>query len=1031
MTKGFKSVVWGTLVWLSLLWGLAIVQAAQYANASGGDEVYEVDVDGTSYRVHVFTNLVTTNFTVLNAGPVEYLVVGGGGGGGTTMGGGGGGGGVVQELRILTTGDYQVVVGAGGLGGYAYNLAGQAGQQGNNSSFRGLVALGGGGGAGWSGHPSTSGGSGGGGNSVNSASAGTDGQGYEGDIGSNAGGQRSGGGGGGASEKGDLGIAGVGGKGGDGVGVFGATYGGGGGGGLEGSPVADGGGAGGLGGGGAGSRGTTKAIDGLPNTGGGGGGAGYHGTGTGRIGGHGGSGIVVVRYPLDGLDGVKFMPSDPLTLANVRTGSTRFTNTNEVEVVGFPVPDGCTHFQITESGDVTAVDDGAWLLTDQPPTIETFTLPAADTNITLYAWFTNTAESVWLQRAEGSLVYTTVLPEPVSRTGLQRGIIEGETVAVLSIMDIDAGSTGGTYDMIELDISGRSLFCAADATPELPEVTLNALGSYDVILTVTNEAGNTAVATSTVNVVSSGTYTYYVDINNFGNDAPPYNSWSTAATNIQHAVDLAEAGLDIAGGVYSEVIVADGVYPLTATLVISEAITVHSVNGRAATVIDGQYPAYANRCVLITGDATLDGFAISNGYALATGDDLADPDPLAHRRGGGIYVYGAAANILNCDIVQNRSAQTTGTWGQGGGIALVAANGTVVSNCLVAGNSTMSEGNGTGLFIASSDAFVVQCVVSNNLQVGNSGNGGGFWMNSGTISNSFIVDNYGARYGANRMDGGQVVDCVFSNNWGRSTGGGIEMHGGLLINSTLINNRSGGEGGGGLHLRGGTATGLLIIGNTTTGSGGGVRQNRGVLANSYIIGNHANASGGGVFAADHTIRNCLIAGNNANGAGGGISRGTIGTGHTMQNCTLVRNRAGTVGGGVYTAGSYANVFRNLVVYGNEAGGVPNDADGNHGEWRGNFQNSRADELIDGVNGNLTANPRFRNPGSGFGPDAILGDYMLAVISPCIDAGINQPWMATATDILGDPRIQPADGTVNMGAYETVWDPPKGTMVLFR
>jgi len=56
------------------------------------------------------------------------------------------------------------------------------------------------------------------------------------------------------------------------------------------------GGAGGLGGGGSGTNSTLKAGDGLNNTGGGGGGAGYNTTSTARLGGTGGSGIVVVRY---------------------------------------------------------------------------------------------------------------------------------------------------------------------------------------------------------------------------------------------------------------------------------------------------------------------------------------------------------------------------------------------------------------------------------------------------------------------------------------------------------------------------------------------------------------------------------------------------------------------------------------------------------------------------------------------------------------------------------------------------------------
>ena len=169
-------------------------------SASGGDAVYDIVVQGDiPYRVHVFTNTGSAMLTVSNGGFVDCLVVGGGGGGGGgAMSGGGGGGGVITMQNLsMTSGVYEVTIGAGGLGGYAYNLAGQTGVKGENSSFgENLIAFGGGGGCGWSGHPSTSGGSGGGGNSMMAASPGVAGQGHAGNIGNNTSSKRSGGGGG-------------------------------------------------------------------------------------------------------------------------------------------------------------------------------------------------------------------------------------------------------------------------------------------------------------------------------------------------------------------------------------------------------------------------------------------------------------------------------------------------------------------------------------------------------------------------------------------------------------------------------------------------------------------------------------------------------------------------------------------------------------------------------------------------------------------------------------------------------------------
>jgi hypothetical protein len=43
--------------------------------ATGGDEVFDIDVSGTTYRVHKFTTVGTSTLTVLKGGQVEYLLV--------------------------------------------------------------------------------------------------------------------------------------------------------------------------------------------------------------------------------------------------------------------------------------------------------------------------------------------------------------------------------------------------------------------------------------------------------------------------------------------------------------------------------------------------------------------------------------------------------------------------------------------------------------------------------------------------------------------------------------------------------------------------------------------------------------------------------------------------------------------------------------------------------------------------------------------------------------------------------------------
>jgi autotransporter-associated beta strand protein len=268
--------------------------------------------------------------------PIDYLVVGGGGGGaGRDSSGGGGGGGVVSNLftpglnAVLTApGEaLSVSVGDGGAGGGVSSSGGTAGQgtNGQNSSFGSVTALGGGGGGSYN-TAGKSGASGGGGGRqpLNGGGAGTTDQGTNGGGGSgntNIGATTAdaGGGGGGAGVAGSNGVAGSaggGGKGGDGRTVAfltpslatslnigqvsgGSVYFGGGGGGTphrNGTSVPSG--LGGLGGGGGGStnNSSTFATPGTANTGGGGG-ASRTDNATRGIGGKGGSGVVLARYP--------------------------------------------------------------------------------------------------------------------------------------------------------------------------------------------------------------------------------------------------------------------------------------------------------------------------------------------------------------------------------------------------------------------------------------------------------------------------------------------------------------------------------------------------------------------------------------------------------------------------------------------------------------------------------------------------------------------------------------------------------------
>jgi hypothetical protein len=277
------------------------------------------------YRIHTFTTSTLPKiFTASGSGMVEYLVVGGGGGGGYGFAGGGAGG-VVMGRNNITAQSYIITIGNGGAGPTSNGNGNPVGANGSNGQLSRIFSMGsggfpisatggGGGGGRWSGfgpgiNPGN-GGSGGGGAAAYTVGGSTQTmvggagnlQGYAGGSGSPLTGnsdQLAGGGGGGAGGPGGSGTAsGVGGNGGLGV----TSY-------ISGTLTYYAGGGASLGrfiNGSPGISGGWPGQSGDPDSGGGGGASG----GTNGIIGSGGSGIVIIRYPIF---------TDPITSA---TGGT-------------------------------------------------------------------------------------------------------------------------------------------------------------------------------------------------------------------------------------------------------------------------------------------------------------------------------------------------------------------------------------------------------------------------------------------------------------------------------------------------------------------------------------------------------------------------------------------------------------------------------------------------------------------------------------------------------------------------------------
>ena len=270
---------------------------------------------------------------------------------------------------------------------------------------------------------------------------------------------------------------------------------------------------------------------------------------------------------------------------------------------------------------------------------------------------------------------------------------------------------------------------------------------------------------------------HYVDLNST-NPAPPYAGWSTAATNIQDAVDVSTNG-DL-------ILVTNGIYQTGGRLVsgdttnrvaVTNQVTLQSINGPAVTVIQGyQVPSTINsngavRCVYLVSGATLNGFTLTGG---------ATTQNYPYEGGGVLCPLFSSAVVSNCVITGNSAYYNAG-----------GAEGCTLNNCTISGNQAASNGGGVLL------GTLNNCIISDN----SASYGGGAYQS--TFNNCTITGNHafigGGGYNC------EMNNCLVTGNVasGNSIGGGGGAFQGGLNNCTVVGNQcnsfSGGTGGGTYH----------------------------------------------------------------------------------------------------------------------------------------------------------------------------------------------------------------------------------------
>jgi hypothetical protein len=320
-------------------------------------------------------------------------------------------------------------------------------------------------------------------------------------------------------------------------------------------------------------------------------------------------------------------------------------------------------------------------------------------------------------------------------------------------------------------------------------------GEYAVVLRAYNESYPAGVsATVTIHVLAQPVY--YV-AGDSSNPMPPYTSWATAATNIQDAVDAADAGSLPPGSVL--VLVTNGVYATGGRVAVGTTVNrvavdkplaVRSVNGPQFTIIQGyQVPGTtigdgAIRCVYLTNSASLSGFTLTNGATRVWAFGIGDSDLI----GGGVWCESTSAVVSNCVLAGN-SAQ------DGGG-----AYGGTLNNCTLTDNWAHYTGGGA-----------YGATLNNCTLTGNSSLVGGGACN-GTLNNCTVTANSASWYGggAAAWEWGFCIlrNCTVAGNSAIYGGGACY---GTLNNCTLTGNSAQFEGGGAYR---GTLNNCIVYFNT-------------------------------------------------------------------------------------------------------------------------------------------------------------------------------------------------------------------------
>ncbi len=399
------------------------------------------------------------------------------------------------------------------------------------------------------------------------------------------------------------------------------------------------------------------------------------------------------------------------------------------------------------------------------------------------------------------------------------------------------GASDGLYYRWSFEDGGATVDLEGAGLDEVFNTYTN-LGVYTVALAVSNALGDVAVYVLPESLIVHPP-ALYVSLD--GGDAPPYDTWGNAATNIQVAVDAAFAG--------AEVIVSNGLYLLTEQIQITKGITLRGLHGAEATIVDANY---VTRGLLVSNAAArVDGFTFRHGKAPQ------ENMPMGHtnrRVGSGVRLY---AGWLVNSIVRDNTGDPL-DWMRGGdGAGVFFHPGAVVSNCVITGNIGVYGGG-----------------IGNNLA--------NWSENGGVIADCVIAENTG--WAAVNVRYATLERCIIRDNTGIGSGthnaGGLRQYGGTNRSCLIVGNTALDATGGGAVLTDGAWMENATVARNVAGTAGtgesfrssGVRADADDLSqirNSIIWGNAYTIHGKDLLVfsttqVDYSCHPVIAGGNNIN-----------------------------------------------------------------------------------------------------------------------------------------------------------------------